>query len=195
MNNKVKNYVLAMLGAPVVQVEIDNDQLALCEECAKEFLDQHIRRVNAEEDPQTYEMALQEGALIYAKMMLGRIRSKYINTPGPNCCSGYSGVDSGVGCLLDGGVLLAEAREEIDTWKENVTSYYFPSPAKEEDDPLFMTILSGAVANSNGYNSSKDDLSDALAYTRKLVKYIRESQEIAKITTTTECGCGHCSCR
>jgi len=50
--------------------------------------------------------AMQEGALTYAKEILGRIRSKYPSPPGP-----------GGGMQLDGQQLLQEAKEERDTWK------------------------------------------------------------------------------
>lgn len=53
--------------------------------------------------------AMQEGALSYAKEILGRIRSKYRNPPGP-----------GGGMQLDGETLLQEAREERERWKEDL---------------------------------------------------------------------------
>lgn len=53
--------------------------------------------------------AMQEGALTYAKEILGRIRSKYSNVVSP-----------GGGQQLDGQALLAEAKEERDKWKEDL---------------------------------------------------------------------------
>lgn len=53
--------------------------------------------------------AMQEGALSYAKEILGRIRSKYAAPPGP-----------GGGMQLDGATLLQEAKEERDKWKEEL---------------------------------------------------------------------------
>lgn len=53
--------------------------------------------------------AMQEGALCYAKEMLGRIRSKIKNPPGPNG-----------GVQLDGDTLLTEAREDKKAWEERL---------------------------------------------------------------------------
>lgn len=53
--------------------------------------------------------AMQEGALSYAKEILGRIRSKYKNPPGPNG-----------GIQLDGDTLLQEAREERKQWMQDL---------------------------------------------------------------------------
>ena len=53
--------------------------------------------------------AMQEGALSYAKEILGRIRSKYKNPPGPNG-----------GVQMDGPELLQEAKEEREKWKEDL---------------------------------------------------------------------------
>lgn len=53
--------------------------------------------------------AMQEGALSYAKEILGRIRSKYPSPPGP-----------GGGMQLDGQQLLQEAKEERQKWFEDL---------------------------------------------------------------------------
>lgn len=57
--------------------------------------------------------AMQEGALTYAKEILGRIRSKYGTLPGP----------SG-GMQLDGQALLQEAREDRKQWFEDLIYKY-----------------------------------------------------------------------
>lgn len=57
--------------------------------------------------------SMQEGALTYAKEILGRIRGKYKNPPGP----------SG-GVQLDGMDLLAEAKEERKEWMINLIYRY-----------------------------------------------------------------------
>jgi len=57
--------------------------------------------------------AMQMGALAYAKQMLGRIRSKYSNPPGPNG-----------GMQLDGIQLLQEAQEELKQWREDLLFRY-----------------------------------------------------------------------
>ncbi|MFM9745718.1 hypothetical protein ACKI2C_50040, partial [Streptomyces brasiliscabiei] len=53
--------------------------------------------------------AMREGALAYAKIMLGRIRTKIKNPPGPNG-----------GIQLDGEQLLQEGREEKEKWEERL---------------------------------------------------------------------------
>jgi hypothetical protein len=53
--------------------------------------------------------ALQEGALSYAKEILGRIRGKYTNIPGPS-----GGIQN------DGATLLQEAKEEREAWKNDL---------------------------------------------------------------------------
>lgn len=55
------------------------------------------------------ELAMQEGALAHAKIILGRIRSKYASPPGP-----------GGGMQLDGQQLLQEGLEEYKQWKEDL---------------------------------------------------------------------------
>jgi hypothetical protein len=57
--------------------------------------------------------AMQEGAMSYAKEILGRIRSRYKNPPGPNG-----------GIQMDGEALLAEAKEERDKWKEELINKF-----------------------------------------------------------------------
>lgn len=53
--------------------------------------------------------AMQEGALSYAKEILGRIRSKYQNIPG-----------AGGGIVMDGQALIQEAKEERQKWFEDL---------------------------------------------------------------------------
>ena len=60
--------------------------------------------------------AMQEGALSYAKEMLGRIRSRIKNPPGPNG-----------GVQMDGPELLQEAKEERKQWMEDLI-YKFGDP-------------------------------------------------------------------
>ena len=58
-------------------------------------------------------VAMQEGALTYAKEILGRIRSHYKNPPGP-----------GGGIQMDGAELLAEAKEERKQWYEDLINKF-----------------------------------------------------------------------
>lgn len=61
--------------------------------------------------------AMQEGALAHAKIMLGRIRSKIKNPPGPNG-----------GIQLDGDQLLQEGHEEKQKWQEELLNRYGDLP-------------------------------------------------------------------
>lgn len=54
-------------------------------------------------------LCMQEGALAHAKMILGRIRGKIKNPPGPNG-----------GIQLDGDQLMQEGKEEYEKWKEDL---------------------------------------------------------------------------
>jgi hypothetical protein len=54
-------------------------------------------------------LAMNEGALAHAKMMLGLIRRKYTNPPGP-----------GGGIQLDGAQMYQEGKEEYEKWKEEL---------------------------------------------------------------------------
>jgi hypothetical protein len=65
-----------------------------------------VHYIQKHKDWSDVTQALQEGALSYAKEILGRIRSKYTNPPG--------------GMQLDGTTLLQEAKEERDKWKEEL---------------------------------------------------------------------------
>lgn len=57
--------------------------------------------------------AMQEGALAHAKIMLGRIRGKYTNIPGPQG-----------GIQLDGQQLLQEGHEMLEQWREKLIYRY-----------------------------------------------------------------------
>lgn len=58
--------------------------------------------------------AMREGALAYAKIMLGRIRSKFTGTYGP----------ANSGMQLDGQALLQEGNEELKQWKDDLIFRY-----------------------------------------------------------------------
>jgi hypothetical protein len=68
-----------------------------------------VRYIQKLKDFDEVTQAMQEGALTYAKEILGRIRVKYRNPPGPNG-----------GVQLDGDLLLQEAKEEREKWKEDL---------------------------------------------------------------------------
>jgi hypothetical protein len=123
-NSHVEDYVLLMLGAPVVKVELDPQQLAFCVQQAEAVI------MAYEQMPQTSRkipdkvMAdlLNRGALAFAKLILGRIRSKYKNVPGP----------SGDVCL-DGSVLLREGKEDLVEFEQYIAwGLGFPEDCEHE---------------------------------------------------------------
>ena len=75
-----------------------------------------VKYIQKMKDFDEVTQAMQEGALTYAKEILGRIRSKYKTLPGPQS-----------GMQLDGDTLLAEAKEERKQWKEDII-YRFGEP-------------------------------------------------------------------
>jgi hypothetical protein len=56
---------------------------------------------------------MQEGALAHAKMMLGLIRRKFMNPPGPNG-----------GIQLDGQMMYQEGKDEYEKWKEDLINKF-----------------------------------------------------------------------
>jgi hypothetical protein len=68
-----------------------------------------VHYIQKQKDWPEVNQAMQEGALAYAKLILGRIRSKFSNPPGPNG-----------GIQLDGQALLQEGKEELETWKRDL---------------------------------------------------------------------------
>lgn len=68
-----------------------------------------VRHIQKNKDWNQVSQAMQEGALSYAKEILGRVRSKFATLPGP-----------GGGIQLDGQQLLQEAKEEREKWKEDL---------------------------------------------------------------------------
>lgn len=68
-----------------------------------------VHYIQKNKDFMEVTQAMQEGALTYAKEMIGRIRSKYGNPPGP-----------GGGIQLDGMTLIQEAIQERKDWKEDL---------------------------------------------------------------------------
>jgi hypothetical protein len=62
--------------------------------------------------------AMQEGALSFAKIMLGRIRSKIQNPPGPNG-----------GIQLDGQAILQEGLQDKKDWEERLITRFGDLPS------------------------------------------------------------------
>jgi hypothetical protein len=81
-----------------------------------------VHYLQRNKDWEEVTQAMQEGALSYAKEIVGRIRSKYPAPPGP-----------GGGMQLDGQNLLAEAKEERAEWKNDLIYRFGDLPALTMD--------------------------------------------------------------
>lgn len=76
---QVKEYVLMMLGAPVVQIELDDQQLDMCYDVTvQEMNDYAVHKGLQSIDalPIIGHSVLRDGAVARAKMMLGMIRNQ-----------------------------------------------------------------------------------------------------------------------
>lgn len=73
--DKIKQYILIMLGSPVVKVELNDEQLDFCVRRTCELMNESTK-VNGWCDVKKL-MVAQDGAYAQAKIVLGRIRSKY----------------------------------------------------------------------------------------------------------------------
>ena len=72
-----------------------------------------VRYLQRKPDFQLVTQAMQEGALAFAKIILGRIRSRISNPPGP-----------GGGVQLDGATILAEGIQDKKDWEANLLVRY-----------------------------------------------------------------------
>ena len=72
-----------------------------------------VRYLQKRPDFKQVTQAMQEGALAFSKIILGRIRSKISNPPGPNG-----------GVQLDGQQILQEGLEEKKEWEERLLSRF-----------------------------------------------------------------------
>lgn len=106
----IRDYILLMLGAPVVKIELDPQQLDFCIEITEKKLESISETHGCTRKPTVnqYTTLLTEGALAHAKYMLGRIRSKYKSPPGIK------------GVMMDGEALVAEAKQDLADWKAEV---------------------------------------------------------------------------
>lgn len=72
-----------------------------------------VHYLQRQPDFKQINMAMIEGALAFAKIMLGRIRTRIMNPPGP-----------GGGLQLDGQIILEEGKQEKKEWEERLLSRY-----------------------------------------------------------------------
>jgi hypothetical protein len=74
-----REHILFMLGAPVVQVELTDEQVRHCVNMAEEMVagNEMVNTAN-------FKRFMRDVSLAYAKVILGRIRSKFEAAPAPN---------------------------------------------------------------------------------------------------------------
>lgn len=72
-----------------------------------------VRYIQKNKDWNRVTQSMQEGALAFAKIMIGRIRSKIMNPPGPNG-----------GVQLDGEKILQEGIDDKEKWEERLLTRF-----------------------------------------------------------------------
>jgi len=103
-NQELKDYIMLMLGAPVVEIELDDKQIDLAIEVTEKRLNEQI---DWQEHKETYERLLRYGSLCQSKIILGRIRSKFV------------GLDS---TPDDGRTLLREGHDHLGYWEDLINN-------------------------------------------------------------------------
>ncbi len=85
LEKETKNYVLLMLGAPVIKIELDESQLQLCWKKACGWMDELLletQKCSVYHVGGPPEDLIKDLTLGYATVILGRIRSMYQSPPG-----------------------------------------------------------------------------------------------------------------
>jgi len=117
VRGNIKDFVLLMLGAPVVKIELDENQVALCVDRTCDMMETSSRVTKWSDSLKL--LVAQDGALAQAKLILGRVRAKYgfIDTKGVKSKS-KSTTNSFV--PLDGHQLLQEGERQYQSWQLKV---------------------------------------------------------------------------
>ena len=114
LKSSLRDFVLMMLGAPVNTIELNEEQVETCINYGIQALESSIGEKLSEDfelDDEGKNL-LQISSLAFAKIALGRIRSKFDSVPG-----------SGSGLKLDGKALLREGLEENRYFREKLVEY------------------------------------------------------------------------
>ena len=126
--SQIRDYVLLMLGAPVLQIELDEKQIDFIIDSTEDKLRSKIEqagfKLEEEVNSPRYNRFMQEGALWGAMVVLGRIRRKFKSIL-PD------------GSALDGKDLSIESLNLKEQWVEEVNLTW----PKAQDHPLFEKIL------------------------------------------------------
>ncbi len=104
-----KEFIYAMLGVPIVQVELDDGQYVEIANRVKRVIEAYSKKNIPAEMLSVLE---EEGVLAHVKYAIGRIRAKYNTMPG-----------LGDQITLDGRELAAEGLESIRWWYDMLKAY------------------------------------------------------------------------
>ncbi len=91
----IKDFILLMLGAPVVKIELDKQQLDLIIEQSINLFEMYTNIPFNSENKKMINFIQSEIALPHAKIVLGYIRRKYNSIGGNVKTDGYSLVKEG----------------------------------------------------------------------------------------------------
>ena len=108
--SEITDYVLLMLGAPIIKVELDPQNIDMAVKSANITFAAYAKMSDVTLSDAMTQKLMQEGTLAYAKLMLGHIRRKYTFMIGPDSCKGK----------LDGQLLLSDAKEDIRAFEEKL---------------------------------------------------------------------------
>lgn len=108
--NEITDYVLLMLGAPVIKIELDPQNIEMAVKSANITFTAYAKMSERTLSDTMSQKLLQEGTLAYAKLMLGHIRRKYSIPIGTESFKGQ----------LDGQQLLNEAKKDIEAYEANL---------------------------------------------------------------------------
>lgn len=119
--DQTKDYILMMLGAPLIKVELDENQIVMCVSRICELMDSTERVAKWSDSLKL--MVAQDGALSQAKIILGRIRAKYgfLDIKGVKTKSKSGTKNNAIHFVpMDGNRLLDEGKKEYIIWQKRV---------------------------------------------------------------------------
>lgn len=111
----IKEFIMLMLGAPILKLELDDTQVDMCVRRTCDFMNASNKVADWSDTLRL--MVAQEGSLAQVKMILGRIRTKYVlDAKGVNSKSKSSTILG----PLDGNLLLLEGERQYLEWQRKV---------------------------------------------------------------------------
>jgi hypothetical protein len=120
VRENIKDYILIMLGAPVIKLELDSSHLDLCVTRTCDMMNASPRVAKWSDSVKL--VVAQDGALAHAKMILGRIRAKYgghTDAKGVKTKRSKPASTNTFG-PIDGPSLLNEGERQYLSWQQKV---------------------------------------------------------------------------